>query len=121
MRVPILFFLFHSPFASSSFRFLLFRRLSTLADLPLPPPRRRVLNVLGRDTSEAAKVYVWGSIVDTDEFQPEGGAFVSLSKVQAPSAFVLSEEGREVSGKVFEELKSEWKKIDGEAYKRVFE
>jgi hypothetical protein len=84
-------------------------------------PHRRIFNFLGRPAADSAKNYVYAALVDTDQYEPEGGAFVSLTKVIPPSKFVRSEEGKEVSEKLFEEMKEEWRKVDPEAVKRVFE
>ncbi|GAA6030872.1 hypothetical protein JCM8097_008917 [Rhodosporidiobolus ruineniae] len=87
-----------------------------------PWPIAGLMNLLARPTANSAKNLVFASLVDTSsaEYDPEG-AFVSHCKVQPPSDFVLSDEGKEVSKKVFEEMKEEWGKVDAEAVKEVFQ
>ncbi|GAA5968607.1 hypothetical protein JCM11641_007693 [Rhodosporidiobolus odoratus] len=74
-----------------------------------------LFNLLGRDTAGAATNYAYAGLAET-----EGGAFVSRCAVQEPSDFVLSQEGKEVSKKVFEEMIEVWRKEDPDATAAIF-
>ncbi|GAA5914900.1 hypothetical protein JCM6882_008102 [Rhodosporidiobolus microsporus] len=80
-----------------------------------------VLNVIARPTADSAMNYAYAGIADTDgqEHSKEGGAFISRCQVIAPSKFMLSEEGKEVSRKIWEELIEVWRGIDGAVVREV--